>query len=193
MAEQNKENLAPKKVKKPNAYDEPFGNVITSPFDRSEAKSASPEAAVPAREEHRSAEDRPTPVVESTEKKEAPASKKEPASKKSNDNGTQEAPKAPRKPAAPKQKSETSPAKKEAADPIRSTTANPPKTVFTVNKKDKPKEESDLPRSAHAVHQIIPYLLIGLCVFVGLALILNLFCNWQNSLENPDDHWMGVV
>ena len=193
MAEQNRETPTPKKVKKPNAYDEPFGNVITTPFERAESK---PEPANPAKAEQTSAEERPTPTPapELTEKKEPTPPKKEGVPKKSAPTTEAEGGRTVRKTTSPvKKKAETAEPKKAETEPIRSSTANPPKTVFTVNKKDKPRESNDLPRSAHVIHQILPYFLIGLAIFIGLALLLNLFCNWQNSLKDPNDHWMGVV
>ena len=51
----------------------------------------------------------------------------------------------------------------------------------------------DIPRSAKIGHKILPYAFFGLALFVGVSLLLNIFCNWQNSLEDPTQHWMGTV
>ena len=61
---------------------------------------------------------------------------------------------------------------------------------------EKRKKESDpsSPRSAKTAHRLLPYLLGIFAVFVGLALLFNLFCNQQNILkETPSEHWMGSV
>ncbi len=193
MAEQNRENLSPQKAKKTSAYDEPFGNEITSPFDRPAPAPSVNEPTTPAHGEQKSAEERPTPTP-SVEKKETHSPKKESHTPKNTPVNNGDGTKSVRKTSSTAKKKTDSPApKKPVQEPIRSSTANPPKTVFTVNKKDKPQANSDQPRSARTVHQVIPYVLIGLCVFIGLALLLNLFCNWQNGLEDPNDHWMGVV
>ncbi len=40
----------------------------------------------------------------------------------------------------------------------------------------------------------MPYVLIVLGVFIGMCLLLNLFCNQGNQLsKDPSEHWMGVV
>ena len=51
----------------------------------------------------------------------------------------------------------------------------------------------DIPRSAKIGHKILPYVFFGLALFVGVSLLLNIFCNWQNSLKDPTQHWMGTV
>ena len=70
-------------------------------------------------------------------------------------------------------------------------TANPPKAA----KKDKPAKETDgQPRSARPAHQVLPYVFGILAILVGISLLLNLFCNRGNILENdPASHWMGIV
>ena len=55
------------------------------------------------------------------------------------------------------------------------------------------KGNMDVPRSAKIGHKILPYVFFGLALFVGVSLLLNIFCNWQNSLEDPRQHWMGTV
>lgn len=49
-------------------------------------------------------------------------------------------------------------------------------------------------RSSKPAHRVMPYFLILFAVFVGITLLLNLFCNAGNRLsETPEDHWMGLV
>ena len=80
----------------------------------------------------------------------------------------------------------------------------PPESVHastassTSPKKEKPtKDAIDLehnPRSSRPAHRVIPYVLAILAVFIGVSLLLNLFCNQGNQLENdPAAHWMGIV
>ncbi|MBQ9784123.1 MAG: DNA translocase FtsK [Clostridia bacterium] len=56
-------------------------------------------------------------------------------------------------------------------------------------KHDQAQPREDLPRSMRPLHRALPVILIGLAVFIGLALILNLFC----LDKDPRDHWMGIV
>ncbi len=52
----------------------------------------------------------------------------------------------------------------------------------------------EAPRSAKPAHQIMPYLLAILAFLVGVSLLLNLFCNFGNQLQDdPDSHWMGKL
>ncbi len=62
-------------------------------------------------------------------------------------------------------------------------------------KSSRPKKEQDgTPNSAKPLHRIMPLLLIVFAVFLGMSLLLNLFCNPDNILENdPSAHWMGYV
>ncbi len=170
MADQNRENIPLPKPKKVNAYDQPFGTERTAPFD----------TPPPQAETHRE----PTETVSAAE--EAPAEEKQSTPKKA----------APKK-TAPKAETSTgsSPktAKKAEPERVKASTAAPLKTSFVTNKKDRPAVNMDVPRSARVIHQIMPYLLIGLGIFVGLSLLLNIFCNWQNELTDPNDHWMGIV
>lgn len=71
-------------------------------------------------------------------------------------------------------------------------------TASTANaKKQKEKKasvDSDRPRSEKPAHQILPYVFFITAIFLGICLILNLFCNRQNVLEsNPSAHWIGSV
>ena len=61
-------------------------------------------------------------------------------------------------------------------------------------KKDKDmKMDMELPRSSRPGHKVLPYVFWGLALFIGVSLLLNIFCNWQNSLTDPHQHWMGIV
>ena len=56
------------------------------------------------------------------------------------------------------------------------------------------KMNMDIPRSARPGHKVLPYVFYGLALFIGVSLLLNIFCNWQNRLQdNPSQHWMGVI
>ena len=70
-------------------------------------------------------------------------------------------------------------------------TATSPKA----EKKDKPAKEQDAqPRSSRPAHQVIPYVFGIFAILIGISLLLNLFCNRGNVLENdPASHWMGMV
>ncbi|MBO5295865.1 MAG: DNA translocase FtsK [Clostridia bacterium] len=63
-------------------------------------------------------------------------------------------------------------------------------------KKEKAKPQAnvdDTPRSARPAHKVIPYVLMIFAVFVLVSLVLNLFCNMDNRLEDtPEQHLMGV-
>jgi len=48
-------------------------------------------------------------------------------------------------------------------------------------------------RSSKIGHRVVPYILVLLAIFIGISLLLNLFCNLDNQLkENPSEHLMGV-
>ena len=49
------------------------------------------------------------------------------------------------------------------------------------------------PRSSRPGHKVLPYVFFGLALFIGVSLLLNIFCNWKNSLADPTEHWMGTV
>ncbi len=67
----------------------------------------------------------------------------------------------------------------------------PSRTTSSKPKKEKIDLDS-APRSSRPAHRIIPFLLIGLAIFLGTCLILNLFSNWGNVCESdPAKHAMG--
>lgn len=81
---------------------------------------------------------------------------------------------------------------------VRTTTApksNPKsKNDNTKNVKKKEAESDDMFRADRPAHRVIPYFLCILALFLGITLLLNLFCNVGNKLEStPEEHWMGVV
>ena len=89
---------------------------------------------------------------------------------------------------------------KDPKDQVKASTAEPPKKEKDPKKSESSKKEenrtdADLqPRSARPAHRVMPYVLIILAVFVGVSLLLNLLCNFNNVLESdPSAHWMGVV
>ena len=62
----------------------------------------------------------------------------------------------------------------------------------TAPKKEKVQLKQD--RSERPAHRVIPYILLGVGVFLSLCLLFNLICNFGNKLsENPSAHWMGKV
>lgn len=116
---------------------------------------------------------------------------------------------APKKPSAsPSRVKQTSPSERKT-DAAKKNTKKTSRTVATTEKKQTPKKaekakkqepreskstETGRPRSACAIHQIIPYLLIIFAILIGVSLVLNLFCNMGNKLESdPSLHLMGVV
>ncbi len=173
MADQNRENAEAPKTKRANAYDEPFGNEQT--YEHVVNKSTEPvQVTHVAREEAPASSDEPSSDAPKQTRK---ASTRKPSSaKKSGDAGAK----------AGKQKTEL-------RSGSTATPYKPANTVTVKNNKDKPSKNANSPRADKLCHQIIPYVLMLLGIFIGAALILNLFCNWQNSLENPSDHWMGIV
>ena len=112
---------------------------------------------------------------------------KEPTEKKASAPAAAKKPVAKKKPAAGNQKSTDNRA--------HSTTATKTAPGKKTDGKAK-KEPVDLsvPRSAKTAHRLLPYVLIVFAVFIGISLLLNLFCNTDNMLaETPSEHWMGSV
>ncbi len=173
MADQNQANAGAVRAKHINAYDEPFGNERT--YEHFVNQSTKPTYVTHVAYDKNPASG--TDTSSSTEKKPRKSTaRKSSSSKKSGNAGEKKG----------AQKSGTR----------SSSTATPYKPDRTPNGKNNKGGSSKKPSSSHEsklCHQIIPYVLMCLAIFIGIALILNLFCNWQNSLENPSDHWMGIV
>ena len=114
---------------------------------------------------------------------------------------------------APKPKTEgKKPPKKPSGDPdtVKASTAQPaaPKPKAAPKKPNPPKKNTekdklhsakdgkgktpDMP-STRPAHRVIPYLLFGLAAFLGVTLLLNLFCNFGNSCTDPTEHLLGAV
>lgn len=71
------------------------------------------------------------------------------------------------------------------------TTAAPAKAHERVAKEGR---QDTKPHSMRPAHRAMPYVLFALALFIGLTLVLNLFCNLGNKLsEHPSEHWMGIV
>ena len=158
--------------KKTSAYDQPF-NVMK------EADQL--EAAVRPAPSQRPTEKAPADDWRSTSNAEPQASShtKAPATKKSTSSQGQKKKKSAGT-TTQKAKNEL-PRQKESA-PIKNS-----------EKAKKNKENADTPRSSRPGHKVLPYVFYGLALFVGVSLLLNIFCNWQNSLTDPAEHWMGII
>lgn len=95
---------------------------------------------------------------------------------------------------APKKKKAPSTATKKAKNEIpKAKDAAPIKNDKNKEKDKSGKVDMELPRSSRPGHKVLPYVFYALALFVGVSLLLNIFCNWQNSLEDPTRHWMGTV
>ena len=184
MSDQNHEKTPPVKSKKPSAYDEPFGIERTDPFAPSPAKKAAePSTAEPPKKEPTRTSEKPR---EEKHTAGAEQEKKTSAPKKSSPT---------RKTQSPVKKAESASDAPEKDAPRRTqvTTAQPKKSNEKP-KKSKHEHDTDKPRSERPAHKVLPYIFFVLALFIGITLILNLFCNLGNSLaDNPSDHWVGVV
>ena len=157
--------------KKTSAYDQPFN--VMKDADQIETPTARPEPVVRPNPEPIQSDWRSTST--STPEKSTPA--KVPTPKKAPDN------------AAQKKKKSSNTATKKAKNEI-------PAQKNSAPVKGKEKDNTvnmELPRSSRPGHKVLPYVFFGLALFVGISLLLNIFCNWQNSLEDPTRHWMGTV
>ena len=176
-SQKDPQSTPPVKKKKVSAYDEPFGFERT-PFDvEAPAQSA------------------PLPVKNTVKEREPTATEEPPYVKETAPEATKSAPVKKGPPASTPKKAPAKEKKLEKDTKVHASTASPKKSTATVtNKKEDPQKVSmDVPRSAKTVHQIIPFVLIGLSIFAGISLILNIFCNWRNELADPSQHWMGIV
>ena len=159
------------------------------------------------------AEDQTPPVQPSAEPAPAPTTTPPPTVNEQADTGTQASPTpmnvpkvatTPKKPVAKKKApasksgAKKAPAKKNAKKGGKNATARANSSTANGNeKKSASKKESidlDMPRSARPAHSVLPYIYSLTAIFVGICLILNLFCNRENVLaSNPSAHWMGTV
>ena len=157
--------------KKTSAYDQPFN--VMKEADQVEASTRSEQPQRPAH--------RPSPESEwktsYTAAPEKPVSAKEPTPKKTSDSGAKK-----------KKSSGTTTKKSKDEFPANKSSAPIGKKKETGNKVN-----MELPRSSRPVHKLLPYLFFVLALFIGVSLLLNIFCNWQNKLEDPTQHWMGTV
>ncbi len=80
------------------------------------------------------------------------------------------------------------PEKKEAPR-RKEATATPKKPPEKRDVHARPSQKGDLPRSMRPLHRMMPFILIGVAAFIGITLILNLFC----LDRQPSDHLMGLV
>ena len=160
--------------KKTSAYDQPF-NVMK---DADQVKTSA--HAEPVQRTN----PQPSPASDwrstSTSEPQKTAPAKEPAPKKATADGS-------------KKKKSASTTTQKAKNEIPATKGSAPAKN---DKKSKTKDNQiDLepPRSARPGHKVLPYVFYALALFVGVSLLLNIFCNWQNTLEDPTQHWMGTV
>ena len=168
------------KKKKVSAYDQPFGTEKSAPF------TDSPAPKIPIEGTRERDPVPPPPQMNSYQPNPTPPMPK---------------PKTPKNATVPKKstttvrtKSADAAKKSEGANQVYASTATPTAPQAPRAKKDKP-QHTDITavRSERPAHRVIPYALIIFCIFIGVSLLLNLFCNYGNSLQSPSQHWMGVV
>lgn len=71
-------------------------------------------------------------------------------------------------------------------------TKPPKKEKVRLNMNPKTNNRAAAPTRASRFHNAMPYVLLGLGVFIAICLLLNLMCNFGNKLEStPGSHWMG--
>ncbi len=159
--------------KKVSAYDQPFN--VMKDADQIETPAPAPT--------------RPEPVVEYPESDWRSTSTSEPQRAVP---VKEPAPKKPAPSQAPKKKNSNTATKKAKNEmPKQKSSAPAPK-----GKKEEKnaKANTELPRSSRPGHKVLPYVFYGLALFIGISLLLNIFCNWQNRLQvDPTQHWMGVI
>ncbi len=164
----------------PAASKAPEKKNSSTPNKAAEEGKVSPKVPRPQKETETAAK---APVSPKKEKAEGPALKKEKTADKkpSGKSGTS-------KKATDKQ--EKKPTDKKTGDNVQASTATP--KADRPAKKEKP--ENTTPPSQRPGHRILPYVIGALAVFLLVCLVLNLFCNAGNRLENtPEKHWMGPV
>lgn len=158
--------------KKVSAYDQPFS--VMKDADQIQTPAARPEPAVRPNPEPAQSDWRST----STSAPEKATPTQEPASKKASSTAGQKK----------KKSSNTTTKKAKNEIPVQKNSA-----PIKGKEKENNKVNMELPRSSRPGHKVLPYVFFGLALFVGVSLLLNIFCNWQNSLEDPTQHWMGTV
>ncbi|MBR2721728.1 MAG: DNA translocase FtsK 4TM domain-containing protein [Clostridia bacterium] len=132
-----------------------------------------------------SAPQKPAPAAP---KKETPAKKKAPAKKSPSARSSEK----PKKGTSASQADRNTPQK--SRDTVSTSTGKPRKPAKAQKESKTAADGSMQPRSAKLGHRIFPYVLIVLAVFIGISLLLNLFCNQGNKLAGtPGAHWMGLV
>ncbi|MBQ8440942.1 MAG: DNA translocase FtsK 4TM domain-containing protein [Clostridia bacterium] len=98
---------------------------------------------------------------------------------------------------AQKKKPASSSSKKKTAKSNEKVQASTATGSSSPKKKNDTKKETvslDAPRSAKPAHQIMPYVLAIFALLIGISLLLNLFCNFGNQLQDdPGAHWMGKL
>ena len=161
--------------KKTSAYDQPFN--VMKEADQIETPTRPEPVQRPAPQPAPTSDWRST----STSEPQKSVPTKEPAPKK-----------APTTEGQKKKKSSNTTTKK-AKNEIPSTKGSAPAAKDKEQESKNAKVNMELPRSAKPGHKVLPYVFYALALFVGVSLLLNIFCNWQNSLVDPTQHWMGIV
>ena len=139
--------------KKTSAYDQPFS--VMKEADQI-TTSASPEPMQRPAAQSSSSDWRNT----STSEPEKSVPTKAPVPKK---NASSVAQKKKKKPSTTTKKAKNEMPKQKGSAPIK--------------KENDSKVNMDLPRSARPGHKVLPYVFYGLALFIGVSLILNIFCN----------------
>ena len=166
---ENAPKLPSPKKKKTSAYDEPFGNEKTASFGQAPRQQTSYTNANTHQDAPQNSGDASSDNGSSAGAKKQSTRTASTAKKRESGNGTQQ-----------------------THEDVHSSTATP-RSSASSKKDTAQKVDMELPRSARPAHKVIPYVLLALALFVGAALLLNVFCNWKNSLTDPNDHWMGIV
>ena len=160
--------------KKVSAYDQPFN--VMKDADQIETPAPAPTRPEPVVEPHMS-DWRST----STSEPQRSVSVREPEPKK------------PAPAQAPKKKKSSGTATKKAKNEMPKQKSSAPAPKGKKEEKNT-KATAELPRSSRPGHKVLPYVFYGLALFIGISLLLNIFCNWQNRLQaDPSQHWMGVI
>ena len=171
---EKKQALPAPTKKKTSAYDQPFS--VMKDADQIQNATRPEPVSRPAPQPQLESDWRSTSTSEP--QKSVPV--EEPAPKKTSSN-------------APKKKKSSSTTTKKAKNEMPQKSGSAP---IKNDKKDKEKDTKinlEPPRSTKPGHKVLPYVFYAFALFVGVSLLLNIFCNWQNSLADPTQHWMGIV